>query len=332
MKRFSRGAVLALAVSFVFFLKWAGAETIRVLILDDQTRQVPEGTEMVKLLDRTEGKLLLHDRPYTGKIEVWHGGQGLYLINEIPLEEYIKSVVKSETGRDWDLEALKAQAVVARTYAVFMKSKNGHFKYDITSTTLHQVYNGDVQDERISEAVKGTEDEMLTFEGNPIEAFYHSTCGGHTEDPGEVFGKSLPYLKAQPVKCELSPLAVWARRIPLAELGEALQLEGITNAAVKSYTASGRVREVEITASNGLNLIKATELRKILGWKRLPSTAFTLQLEEDALVIDGTGYGHGVGLCQWSALEMAREGKNYAEILSFFYPGTQLAKYGHPGL
>jgi len=332
MKRVFAGAVFAMAFFMMSFLNLAGAETIRVLILDDQTRQAPEGTDMVKLLDRTDGKLLLEDRPYTGTIEVWRGEEGLYLINEIPLEEYIKSVVKSETGRDWDIEALKAQAVVARTYAVFQKSKNGHFKYDITSTTLHQVYNGDVQDERISGAVKATEDEILTYGGSPIEAFYHSTCGGHTEDSGEVFGRSLPYIKAQEVKCNLSPLAVWARKIPLQELGEALELQGITNVAIKSYTASGRVRELEITASNGLNLVKATEMRKILGWKRLPSTAFTIQLEDDALVIDGTGYGHGVGLCQWSALEMAREGKNYAEILFFFYPGTQLAKYGHQGL
>jgi stage II sporulation protein D len=332
MRRVFLAGVPALLFSILFFASLLWAQNIRVLILEDDAPQPPSGTDMVKLIDRTDGKLLLNDRPYTGKIEVWQGTGGLYLINEIPLEEYLKSVVKSETGRDWDLEALKAMAVVARTYAINQKAKNGQFKYDITSTTLHQVYNGDVQDERITEAVKDTEDEILTYQGVPIEAFYHSTCGGHTEDPEEVFGKSLPYLKGQEVKCELSPLAVWARTIPLAEFGEALGLSGVKDVRIKSYTRTGRVREVEISADNGLTIFKATDLRRILGWKRLPSTAFRLEIQDEALVIDGTGYGHGVGLCQWSALEMARDGKNYTDILSFFYPGTQLVKYGSPGL
>lgn len=322
MRRFFlAGAALcaALLLSSVSY-----AENIRVLIIDEQFG-APDGKEMIKLLDRTDGKLLVSDKPYSGKIEVWKGKKGLYLINEIPIEEYIKSVVKAETGKDWDLEALKVQAVISRTYAVNKKSQTGNMKYDITSSTLHQVYSGDIRDEMVAQAVKETEGEILTYEGKPIEALYHSTCGGHTEDVAEVFGKSLPYLKPVEVKCDLSPLSVWARKIPLSEMEKALGVQGIKNVSIKSYTSTGRVKELEVEDSEGKTLVKATDLRRLLGWRRLPSTAFKLELQGNEVAIEGSGYGHGVGLCQWSALEMAQDGKTYKEILSFFYPGTQIS-------
>lgn len=330
MKRFCLALAACLSAAFLFIAE-SHAENIRVLIVDDQFG-APDGTEMIKLLDRSDGKLLVSDKPYTGRIEVWKGQKGLYLINEIPLEEYIKSVVKAETGKDWELEALKVQAVISRTYAVSKKAQNGSMKYDITSSTLHQVYSGDIQDDLVSKAVKDTEGEVLTYQGKPIEALYHSTCGGHTEDVSEVFGKTLPYLKPVEVKCELSPLSIWARRIPIWEAEKSLGLTGIKNVSIKSYTNTGRVKELEIDDSEGKTVIKATDMRRLLGWRRLPSTAFKLEMEGGELVIEGAGYGHGVGLCQWSALEMARDGKTYREILSFFYPGTKISINGNPRL
>jgi stage II sporulation protein D len=264
---------------------------------------------------------------YSGDIEVWKGKSGLYLINEVPLEAYVEGVVKAETGKDWAMEALKAQAVVVRTYAVFQKLKNSDRKFHVTSTVLHQLYKGLNSDTVVSSAVRQTKGEILTYNGSPIEAFYHSTCGGRTEEPQEVFGKSYPYLKSVRASCKLSPYSIWARKIPLAEIEQAIGVKGIKDIKIKSYTATGRVKELAFISNPDNKIIKATELRKSLGWKRLPSTNFTLRIEKDSVFLEGKGYGHGVGLCQWSALEMAKQGKTYKEILSYFYPGTTIETY-----
>ncbi len=172
-----------------------------------------------------------------------------------------------------------------------------------------------------------TEGEVLTYNGNPIEAFYHSTSGGKTEDSVEVFGKSYPYLKPVESNSEISPYWIWERRIPVEEIEKSLGIKGITNMQIQSYTSTQRVRTLTVLHSEGILNVEAKDLRKMLGWSRLPSTSFTLSRDNGNYVFDGKGYGHGVGLCQWSALEMSREGMTYRQILDYFYPGTKLEKY-----
>ena len=300
---------------------------IKVLILDDVFQGVPKNDEKMEKMGRLGGDLLVDGTHYVGNIEVWKGQQGMYLINELPLEEYVKNVVNAEVPSHWDMEALKTQAVIARTYALYQKNTNNNPHYDITSSVLHQVYKGSTIDARISYAVMHTEGEVLTYDGKLIEAFYHSTSGGKTEDPAEVFGKSYPYLRPVESNCEMSPYWIWERRIPLDEIGKALNLPGTKEMTISSYTTTGRVKTVAVVHNNDTSTIKATDLRKLLGWNRLPSTNFTMTRENDQIVFEGKGYGHGVGLCQWSALKMAQEGKNYKDILSFFYPGATLQLY-----
>jgi stage II sporulation protein D len=204
---------------------------------------------------------------------------------------------------------------------------NGDSIYHITSSTFHQVYKGNNSDVRVAYAVTTTGGEILTFDGKPIKAFYHSTCGGKTENPEDVFGKGYPYLRSVESNCEISPYWVWERKIPLREIENALNISGIKEINIKSYTSTNRVKELDITGDSGITTIRATDLRKALGWSRLPSTNFNILQNGDSMIFDGKGYGHGVGLCQWSALQMAREGKNYKEILAFFYPGTTIELY-----
>ncbi|MEK7196074.1 MAG: SpoIID/LytB domain-containing protein, partial [Nitrospirota bacterium] len=256
------------------------------------------------------------------------GQNGLYVINEIPFEDYIKSVVLAEVGANWEMEALKAQAVVSRTYAVYQKNANGNYYYHLTSSVLHQAYKGNSSDTRIAYAVEKTSGEILIFNNKPIEAFYHSTAGARTELPEEVFGKSYPYLKSVEASCEASPYWVWERNIPISEIEKSLNISGIRGIKIKSYTATGRTKELEIDSeSEQIATIKSTELRRLLGWQKLPSTNFSLVRDNDSIIFEGKGYGHGVGLCQWSALEMAKKGKSYKEILSSFYPGTEIQLY-----
>jgi stage II sporulation protein D len=268
---------------------------------------------------------------YSGSIEVWKGEKALYIINEVPLEEYIKGVVSAEVRDNWDIEALKAQAVVARTYAVYQKmNAKKDLPYELTSTVLSQVYKGANLSPQIARAVDETRNEILTYQGKPILAFYHSTSGGMTEDAGEVFSESLPYLKPVQTDCELSPYYMWEKVIPVAEIEKVLGIKGITDIKIDAYTVSGRVKEFRVFVEKALDPVSvpAIELRKKLGWDRLPSTLITaLSRNEGSFVFEGKGYGHGVGMCQWSALQMARDGKTYREILDFFYHGTTIRKY-----
>lgn len=318
--------VMLLLFLFLASISEAGT-TMKVLILDDVFQSIPARDEKIERMGKMKGDLLVNGTRYPGNIEVWKGKAGLYLINELPLEDYIKSVVSAEVGADWDMEALKTQAVISRTYALNQKAQNNNPNFDLTSSVLHQVYKGSNENARISYAVMNTEGEVLTYNGKIIEAFYHSTSGGLTEAPEEVFGKSYPYLKPVSGSCESSPYWIWERRIPIGEIEKVLNITGITDIRITSYTATQRVKTVNVIQSSGATSMKATDLRKAIGWNRLPSTNFTVSRDDNVMVFDGKGFGHGVGLCQWSSLEMAKSGVGYKDILSYFYPGTVLQQY-----
>lgn len=310
-------------------LKENSKTTIKVLIQNEGLNLVPDRNERIGLIGDVKGDFFGSGVRYSGQIEVWKGEKGLYVVNKLSLEDYVEGVVASEVGTDWELEALKAQAVIARTYAVYRKEamSNQDTIYHLTSSVLHQVYNGNNSHFKVTFAVRATEGEILTYNGKPIEALYHSTCGGRTEDPEEVFGRKIPYMRSVESRCDLSPYWIWEKKITLSEIEEALKIKSIKGLEVKNRTSSGRAKEVAIKTDNGERLIKAIELRKLLGWSKLPSTYFDVKDGGDSIVFEGRGYGHGVGLCQWSALQMAAEGKTYKEILSLFYPGTEIKYY-----
>lgn len=302
-------------------------ETIRVLIVDAKNPVIPKKDEKVKKIGVNKGGVTFQGRKYSGILEVWKGKNGLYLINELPLEDYLKGVVAAEVGSKWEDEALKAQAVASRTYALYQKQNNSSNKmsYHLTSSVLHQVFRGDMVTENIAKAVNATKGEVLLYEGSPILAFYHSTSVGSTEDCNEVFGKNLPYLKPVETNPELSPYFVWEKRIPISDIEKAINLYKIKDITPHSQTVTNRVRELKILTDNGEYLYPAKDLRKNLGWDKLPSTLITeLSRDGNFFILQGKGYGHGVGMCQWSAQQMAKEGKSYKEILSKFYPGAVL--------
>ena len=304
--------------------------SIRVLLLDAKHSKIPQKDEKIEKLGNAKGEVLLSGLKYSGVIEVWKGRNGLYIVNEIPLEDYIKGVVAAEVGSSWDMEALKAQAVVARTYALYQKQNGGMSKgpYHITSSVLHQVYKGSNIPENIMKAVNSTKGEVLTYEGSPIMAYYHSTSGGMTEDPAEVFGKSYPYLKPVETSCERSPYYMWEKRIPVSEIERASNISGIKDISIDSYTVSHRVREFVISDDGSEHKIPAKDLRKNLGWDKLPSTMITNIIQDgDSFIFEGKGYGHGVGMCQWTALDMAKSGMNYRDIIVKFYPGSIIELY-----
>ena len=303
---------------------------MRVLLVDGKNAKIPQKDDQVEKIGTARGEVILSGMKYFGNIEVWKGEGGLYIINEISLEDYVKGVVAAEVGSKWESEALKAQAVAARTYALYQRLNNvtSKMRYDLTSTVLHQVFKGNGIPASIVKAVDETKGEVLMYKGSLIIAYYHSTSGGMTEDPAEVFGKSYPYLKSIGTNCELSPYFMWEKRIPVADIERAMNVSGLKDIIIDSYTVSNRVKVFRLVTESGEVEVSGNDFRKNIGWDELPSTMITdIIRDETTYIIEGKGYGHGVGMCQWSALEMAKEGKSYREILSTFYPGTTIERY-----
>ncbi len=316
----------------IFFFSHAlrAEDTIKVLLLEGTDSPVPSAR--TEKIGHIKGKVFVNGKLYNGSIDVKRDRNGFYFINELPLERYIEGVVASEVGKKWAMEALKAQAVISRTYAVYLKTQNAEKDYHLLSNVLDQVYKGDNINPMISHAVKETGGEILTYKGRPIKAFYHSTTVGKTELPEEVWGETYPYFKSSVVCTDKSsPYQNWQRRFNFGEIEKALGLKNIGDISIASFTSTGRVKTLEVlmegpatTDANAVREIKATDLRKLLGYKELPSTRFTITIEGREIIFEGKGYGHGVGLCQWGALEMAKKGKNYKEILKYYYPDATL--------
>ncbi|MEW6600268.1 MAG: SpoIID/LytB domain-containing protein [Nitrospirota bacterium] len=322
--------ITVFTVLFLFSQPVAADDIIKVLILESPDAPLPSPD--ASKIDSLNGELFINGQLYSGALEVLKDQNGLYVINSLPFEEYIEGVVAAEIGREWETEALKAQAVISRTYAVFYRNYNAGNAFHITSGTLHQLYKGKNEDPLITDAVKATAGEILTYHDQPIKSFFHSTCASKTELPEEVWKESYPYLTSVDCNSRNTPYDSWQKSFSLKAIAGALGTGYIKEIAISSYTATGRVKTLTITSQEKtgdvVTVIKATELRRVLGYKELPSTQFSLARTGNTIVFTGKGYGHGVGLSQWGALEMARQGKNYREILSHFYPGTILKNSG----
>ncbi len=321
-----RRIIFIIYFMILFFIQPVGAEeSIRLLMLHEPDAPLP--SEDAKSLGSINGRIMVNGETYTGSLEIKSDRNGLHIINELPLERYVEGVVASESGKDWELEALKAQAVISRTYAIFYKNLNPEKDFHLTSSIKHQVYRKENKDPLIARAVEETKGEILTYDNKPIKAFYHSVCVGKTEIPEEVWGESYPYLRSVNCNSKNTPYDNWQRRFSLKNLGEAIGMNGIRDIRIASYTITGRVKTLRVTnEGSSVMEIKATELRRLLGYKELPSTDFFIKIEDKEVIFEGRGWGHGVGLCQWGAQEMAKQGRDYREILEHYYPGAILKK------
>jgi len=279
------------------------------------------------------GKIFLNQSPYEGIFRIRKIGESLLVTNEIDLERYLEGVVPAEMPPDWEGEALKVQAVISRTYALYKKKENQGKGYDLAGSVLGQVYKGGIADPRTSASIAQTRGKVLAFGEELALTFFHSTSAGPTEDASERWNIDLPYLKG--VSCPLdrdSPYFQWERTITLHDLEQGLRKLGYPVAAVATLTPlqwsrGGRILTVRILHDGGEIILKAEDLRKALGFRVLPSTHFMIDSFGRELHIRGNGYGHGVGLCQWGANVMAQQGLKSEEILLYYYPGVTLRSY-----
>lgn len=308
-----------------FTIKREGPDEIR---LNGRLKELP-----VRIYPKGEF-VYVDGRPYRGTIEIAEGRAGLMVINELNLESYVAGIIKNEVSTKWPTDAIKTQAVVARTYAVFNREKRAKSKYHLEGTVMGQVYGGAAsEDPAAKRAVMETAGEILTFAGEPALTVYHSNAGGMTEASHEVWANDYPYLRS--VKSpfdEEAPQYNW--ELPVQAEAFAVYLRKAGNrigtpveVEVIDRTPSGRVKAAVVRDSEGVFInISGEDLRKAVGYSGLKSTIFEVSMTGDIFVFKGRGSGHGVGLSQWGAKGMAEEGDSYREILKHYYPGTDLVK------
>ena len=255
-------------------------------------------------------------------------------ITKVPLEEYVIGVVAGEMPASFNKEALKAQAVASRTY-VLKRMNNNKNDYDVLNNTQNQVYLNEKEMKEkwkesynenldiVTDAVKSTKGEVLLYENNIIDALFFSTSNGYTEDSNDVFSGDLPYLKSVESNWDKteSPVFYSTKEISKEEFLFNLGLDKNSSVDIKNInkTKTGRVIDMEI---NG-NKIKSSRIRDAFG---LRSTSFLTKILEDKIVFSVTGYGHGVGMSQYGANGMAKEGYKYEEILKYYYKNCEIKK------
>jgi stage II sporulation protein D len=301
----------------------------------------------------------LAGKPYRGVLEVFAASGGVSVVNQLPVDQYLAGVVNAEMGRRAPSEraALEAQAIVARTYALKNRGKRGSDGFDLTATAADQVYGGVGAETDLGlEAVHRTAGEVLTYGGQLITVFFHSTCGYSTASPEEVlrYGERLPYLRPVSDKsptgyyCDISPRFRWSvewdaatlirilRRTIPAVLGvDSTAIDDLRDVRVQRTGPSGRVMEMRVVVGHGEIPVFGPDLRRVLetpDGNMLGSTAIQLDVTKQdgrlqRVLADGAGWGHGLGLCQWGAVGRARAGQDARTIVTTYFPGAVVARW-----
>jgi stage II sporulation protein D len=267
----------------------------------------------------------------SGLVHIVRKGKGFLVINQADLEEYVKGVVPAEVNSSWHPEMLKAQAVAARTYALYQQMLSAARDYDVVATVQDQVYKGKSGvDAAVSRAVDETRGLVLTYHNAPIYAAFSSTAAGFTEDAMNVWSKEYPYLKGVECPFDLeSPYYQWKASFRLDRLEQSLRQQGfavgtISTIEALSFSRGGRVAKLLVLHSEGELVLRGEDLRKAVGYSLVPSTQFTIESVGQDIVLSGYGAGHAVGMCQWGAKELAELGYPFSTILAYYYPGTEL--------
>jgi stage II sporulation protein D len=289
-------------------------------------------------------------KSYRGFLTVVYNSSKIYLINHLDIEDYLKGVILKEMplgNNDENSEAIKAFSIVARTYALKKKLEQKEF-FDTYSDTRDQFYGGlDSENNKINKLLEMTKGLLLFYEGKLATVFYHSTCGGKTENVENVFkSEPLPYLEStndgNKSNCRISPRFEWeesfSEELILKRLAEANYISNINsklkNIEVVTRFKSNRVNELQITLEENKVQKKislfSNNIRFVLKNSRgniLPSTNFQIVSRKNGLIIfKGKGFGHGVGMCQWGSIYLSRNGWDYKKIIEFYFPKTEIRK------
>ncbi len=313
-----------------------------ILSLDSNKDKYYEISNNKSLIIRSSDRrgIWINSKRYSGKINIVFRNNKILVINVLGVEKYLNSVVGSEMPHKWHIEALKAQAIASRTYAL-KKTNNG--LYDIDSTQTNQVYNGlESSTFKTRRAVRETRSLVITYKNKLINALFHSSSGGMTENSEEVWSDPYPYLVTVKDFDQKNPKIRWNKEVSKSELKEIFPIiGGIQQIEVLNITETGRIKNLKIIGTFGDKVITGKEFRSKLGLK---STLFRPTISEDFhdkkdlnnqsniqfhpfLIISGMGAGHGVGMSQWGARYMADKGYKANQILKYFYKGVNIKPF-----
>ena len=270
---------------------------------------------------------------FSGKLNLFIIDSEIFVINVLGIEKYLSSVVGSEMPTKWPIEALKAQAIASRTYALKQK---GNELFDIDSTQKNQVYNGlESRTYKTTRAVRSTRSLVLTYKNKLINALFHSSSGGMTENSQDVWKNKYPYLSSVKDFDKKNPKFKWQKKFSNKELINLFpKIGGIKNIEILNITSTGRVKNVRLVGAYGSDQLSGVDLRKKLGlnsnfmrFKFIGEELNKKSPVEKSLIVFGQGSGHGVGMSQWGAKYMASRGKKAEKILKHFYRGVQIKPF-----
>lgn len=281
----------------------------------------------------SDGHLIYAGNAYHGTIKLLVRDKALMVINQVPLEDYICSVLKTESWPGWPLEVNKVFAVTSRTYVLNMmgQAQKVQRPYDVYNTKKHQTYSGVHDKQILRDAVEQTKGMILTYGGKPILAMFDSCCGGVIPARmHEVNFDDAPYLARTYPCIHCKPLWIfnWKAAFTTQELAERLfkdekRKPKICSLRITKKDPAGLIHELEINAGKK-RCISGKEFYTAL--YEVKSFVYTVKQEKNKILFQGRGYGHHIGLCQWGAREMVRSGWSYKRILHFYYPGTRLVR------
>jgi len=276
----------------------------------------------------------VNSKRYSGKLKIISHDNKILVVNHIGIENYLNSVVGSEMPEKWHLEALKAQAIASRTYALKQQANE---VYDIDSTQTNQVYNGlESSTFKTRKAVRTTRSLVITYKNKLINALFHSSSGGMTENSEDVWSNPYPYLVTVKDFDHKNPKIKWKKEVSKLELKKIFPIiGGIEQIKLLNISKTGRIKDLKISGIHGEKVITGKEFRSKL---QLKSTLFRpiISDKDDAeknmqpypyLTISGLGSGHGVGMSQWGARYMANKGYKSKQILKYFYKGVDIKPY-----
>jgi stage II sporulation protein D len=301
--------------------------------------QRPYAQQRIAIITRKDIDLKVRglERKYRERLDIYRQKDGqLLLINRLGVEDYIRGVLYHESSHRWPMEALMVQAIAARTYALYQMQENELQDFDVTSDIYSQVYGGRKSERyRTNIAVKKTVGQVMIYQGKIIPAYYHSTCAGHTEDVTALWNHE-PIYPLKGVRCSfctLSPHYRWKKNIRLKDIQDKLNAGGYQLGLIKEIhvlerNASGRIETLRILTREEQSVdISGKDFRNILGPNLIKSNNYRIVMQGYYCDIIGAGWGHGVGMCQWGALGMAKMRHKHYQIIQQYYPGVMLIDY-----
>lgn len=262
-------------------------------------------------------------RNYGGAISFRVNNKKLDIVNRVEMDEYLKGVLPKEMSPSFPMESLKAQALCSRSFAINNYNKFIKNGYNLDDTTRSQVYYGkDVEEKTTNKAVEETIGQVIKYDGKVAETIFCASSGGYTVASSEAWGgNSVPYLISKEDPYSVHP---WKYELKNSDLKK-LNLSDVFSVSL-DYNNSNRVNNLTFATSKGDVKIKATDFRKKIGNTIIKSTLFDVNVIGNKVFVSGKGYGHGVGMSQYGAVEMAKKGSNYKDIIEFYFPGTNIEK------